>query len=169
MARTEGSRDLSDEQKATILAEKNLRLSTRDEIADKHDVCRDTVQKITPESVSLAILTRASEIENELKGRIEKVRDKALRSLEYAIETDDIKKEALVNAFATLYDKARVEGGQPTSHIGFSPEQVDKFRNGFRNLLVNLFQNFKADEERSAPLSIEEADKLVQIALGETV
>jgi hypothetical protein len=169
MARTEGSRDLSDEQKATILAEKNLRLSTRDEIADKHDVCRDTVQKITPESVSLAVLTRASEIENELKGRIEKVRDKALRSLEYAIETDDIKKEALVNAFATLYDKARVEGGQPTSHIGFSPEQVDKFRNGFRNLLVNLFQNFKADEERSAPLSIEEADKLVQIALGETV
>jgi hypothetical protein len=167
MPRTKGSRDLSDKQKATILAEKNLRLSTRDEIADKHGVCRDTVQKITPENVSIQVLTEASKIEDELKKRIENVRDKALKSLEYAIETDDIKKEALVNAFATLYDKARVESGQPTSHTGFSPEQVDKFRSGFRNLLVNLFQHFKADEERSEPLALAEADRLVKVALGE--
>ena len=167
MSRTKGSRDLSDKQKATILAEKNLRLSTRDEIAEKYEVCRDTVQKITPDSVSLAVLTEAGKIENQLKKRIEDVRDKALKSLEYAIETDDIKKEALVNAFSTLYDKARVEGGQPTSHVGFSPEQVDKFRDGFRNLLVNLFQLFKADEERDTPLSREDADRLVKVALNE--
>lgn len=167
MPRTKGSRDLSDKQKATILAEKNLRLSTRDEIADNHGVCRDTVQKITPENVSLKVLTEAGKIENELKQRIEDVRDKALKSLEYAIETDDIKKEALVNAFSTLYDKARVESGQPTSHTGFSPEQVDKFRAGFRNLLVNLFQHFKADEERTEPLALAEADRLVKVALGE--
>lgn len=167
MPRTKGSRDLSDEQKATILAEKNLRLSTRDEIADNHGVCRDTVQRIQPETVSLEVLNRAYQIENELKERIEKVRDKALQSLEHAIESDDIKKEALINAFSTLYDKARVESGQPTSHTGFSPEQVEKFRAGFRNLLVNLFQHFKADEERDAPLTVAEADKLVRIALGE--
>lgn len=167
MPRTKGSRDLSDEQKAVILAEKNLRLSTRDEIAEKHEVCRDTVQKITPESVSLDVVNRAYQIENELRKRIENVRDKALNSLEHAIEADEIKKEALVNAFATLYDKARVEGGQPTAHTGFSPEQVERFREGFRNLLVNLFQHFKADEERAEPLPHAEADRLVRIALGE--
>lgn len=167
MARKHGSRDLSDEQKATILAEKNLRLSTRDEIAENHSVCRDTVQRITPESVSIQVLDRAYQIENELKKRIEDVRDKALRSLEHAIESDDIKKEALVSAFSTLYDKARVEAGQPTSHTGFSPEQVERFREGFRNLLVNLFQHFKADEERAEPLTVGEADRLVKVALGE--
>lgn len=130
-------------------------------------MCRDTIQKIRPDTVSIDVITRAHQIETELRRRIETVRDKALKSLEYAIETDDIKKEALVNAFATLYDKARVEGGQPTSHTGFSPEQVEKFREGFRNLLVNLFQYFKADEERDEPLSVGEADKLVRIALGE--
>jgi hypothetical protein len=167
MAKTKGARHLSDRAKAEILAEKNVRMSTRQEIADKHGVNRDTVQKIQPHTVSLEVIQMAEVIENDLRQRIEKVRDKALKSLEYAIETDDIKKEALVNAFATLYDKARVESGQPTSHTGFSPEQIDKFKNGFRNLLVNLFQHFKADEERDTPLSLAEADKLVKIALGE--
>lgn len=167
MPRTKGSRDLSDEEKAKILAEKNLRLSTREEIAEQHGVCRDTVQRIVPESLSLDVVQRAKEIEANILKRIEKTRDKALSKLEQAIEEDNIRPEALVGAFSTLYDKARVEGGQPTSHVGFSPEQVDKFRSGFRNLLVNLFQHFKADEERERPLTIEEADALVKVALGE--
>lgn len=158
---------MSDKSKAEILAEKNLRMSTREEIAEKFNVARDTVQKIQPETVSLEVRQMAEVIENDLRKRIERVRDKALKSLEYAIDTDDIKKEALGGVFATLFDKARVEGGQPTSHTGFSPEQIDKFRNGFRNLLVNLFQHFKADEERGTPLPLEEADRLVKIALGE--
>lgn len=149
------------------MAEKNLHIATREEIAENHGVCRDTVQKIQNETVSLEVRQMAKNIESDIRKRIETVRDKALASLEFAIDTDDIKKEALVNAFATLYDKARVEGGQPTSHIGFSPEQVDRFRAGFRNLLVNLFQHFKADEERESPLPLEDADRLVKIALGE--
>ena len=167
MPRTKGSRDLSDDEKAVILAEKNLRLSTRDEIADKHGVCRDTVQRIMPHTVSLEVRSKADQIQADLLKRIENVRDKTLTKLEEAIDNEDIPKQALINAFNTLYDKARVEGGQPTSHQGFSPEQVDRFRSGFRNLLVNLFQHFKADEERSTPLSLAEADELVRIALGE--
>lgn len=167
MARTKGSKDLSDREKAVILAEKNLRIGTREEIADTHGVCRDTVQKIHEDTVSLEVRQMAKNIESDIRKRIETVRDKALASLEHAIDTDDIKKEALVSAFSTLYDKARVEGGQPTAHVGFSPEQVERFRAGFRNLLVNLFQHFKADEERTEPLPLEEADRLVKIALGE--
>lgn len=167
MPRTKGSRDLSDEEKAIILAEKNLRLSTRDEIADNHGVCRDTVQRIMPETVSLAVRSRADQIQSDILKRIENVRDKTLTKLEEAIDNDDLKKEALINAFNVLFDKARVEGGQPTSHAGFSPEQVERFREGFRNLLVNLFQHFKADEERSEPLTVGEADRLVRVALGE--
>ena len=110
---------------------------------------------------------RAKEIEASVLKRIEKTRDKALTKLEAAIDDDNIRPESLINAFSTLYDKARVEGGQPTSHTGFSPEQVEKFKTGFRNLLVNLFQHFKADEERPEPLTIEQADALVRIALGE--
>lgn len=167
MAKTKGSRHLSDKTKAEILAEKNLRMATREEIADKYNVARDTVQKIQPETVSLEVVRMAEVIENDLRNRIEKVRDKALKALEHAIDADDIKKEALGSVFATLFDKARVESGQPTTHTGFSPEQVDRFRQGFRNLLVNLFQHFKADEERDSPLALEEADRLVRIALGE--
>jgi len=167
MPRTKGSRDLSDEEKAKILAEKNLRLATREEIAKQHGICRDTVHRIAPESVSLEVAQRAKEIEATVLKRIEKTRDKALTKLEAAIDDDNIRPESLINAFSTLYDKARVEGGQPTSHTGFSPEQVDRFKTGFRNLLVNLFQHFKADEERPEPLTIEQADALVRIALGE--
>ena len=167
MARTKGSRDISNETKAQILAKKNLRMETRDEIAETHGVCRDTVQRISEETVSLDIIQRAKEIEDSILTRIEKVRDKTLTKLEDAIDGDTIKPEALINAFSTLYDKARVEGGQPTSHTGFSPEQVDRFRQGFRNLLVNLFQHFHADMERETPLSLAEADDLVKIALGE--
>ena len=142
-------------------------METRDEIADIHGVCRDTVQRITEETVSLDVLNRAKEIEDSVLKRIETVRDKTLTKLEIAVEADAIKPEALINAFSTLYDKARVEGGQPTSHTSFSPEQVDRFKQGFRNLLVNLFQHFHADMERDTPLSLAEADALVRIALGE--
>lgn len=167
MPRTKGSRDISDETKAQILAKKNLRTETREEIAEIHGVCRDTVQRITDKTVSLDVVQRAKEIEDSILKRIEKVRDKTLTKLEDAIDADTMKPEALVGAFSTLYDKARVEGGQPTSHTGFSPEQVDRFRQGFRNMLVNLFQFFHADMEREQPLTLEEADQLVKIALGE--
>lgn len=167
MPRTKGSRDLSEEERAVILAQKNLRVSTREEIAEQHGVCRDTVQKIREETESLEVITRAKQIEADIKDRIERVRDKTLDALEHAIDNDELKKESLINAFSTLYDKARVEGGQPTHHVGFSPEQVDRFRNGFRNLLINLFQNFNADQERETPIDREEAERLVRIALGE--
>jgi len=167
MPRTKGSRDLSLEERAEILAEKSLRLSTRDEIAEQHGVCRDTVMKITPDTEPHEVVIRAKQIEADIKDRIERVRDKTLDALEHAIDNDEIRKESLINAFSTLYDKARVEGGQPTHHVGFSPEQVDRFRNGFRNLLINLFQNFHADQERETPIDRTEAERLVKIALGE--
>lgn len=167
MPRTKGSKALSDEERARILAKKSLRVATRDEIAAEHGVCTDTVMRIKPETESLAVITRAKQIELDIQARIERVRDKALDSLEHAIDNDELKKEALVGAFSTLYDKSRVESGQPTHFSGFSPEQVDRFRSGFRNLLVNLFIHFKADEERAEPISLEEAQELVAIALGE--
>lgn len=165
--RTKGSRHLSNEERAVILAQKNLRVGTRDDIASQHGVCRDTVQRIKPETEVQEVIQRANQIQRNIQTRLEQVRDKSLDALEHAIDNDDLKKEALINAFSTLYDKARVEGGQPTSHVGFSPEQVDRFRSGFRNLLVQLFQHFKADEERDQPLDPNEADRLVKIALGE--
>lgn len=167
MANTKGSRHLSDEEKATILAEKNLALTTRIEIAEKHRVSKDTVMRIKEENLSEDIIVRAKQIESDIQKRIERVRDKALDALEHAIDNDELKKEALPNAFSTLYDKSRIESGQPTSHTGFSPEQIERFRAGFRNLLVNLFQHFHADQERPEPLTRKEADELVRIALGE--
>lgn len=168
MGRTYGSKELSDEERATILAKKNVRVATRGEIAEEHGVSKRTVYHITPETESTAVVIRAKQIEEDLQSRIERVRDKALDSLEHAIDSEDLKKEALIQVFSTLFDKGRTASGQPTSYAGFSPEQVDRFRTGFRNLLINLFQHFKADEERPEPIDRDEAERLVRIALGET-
>lgn len=168
MARTNGAKELSDEQRAIILAQKNLHLGTQGEIADLNGVCRKTVNEMKVETESLEVVARARQIQEDIQKKIERVRDKTLDALENAIDRDELKKEALINAFSTLYDKSRIESGQPTHLTGFSPEQVERFRTGFRNMLVNLFIHFKADEERDAPLEWDEADRLVAFALGET-
>ena len=60
-------------------------------------------------------LALAAEIEREHKEDIKRVRNKALNKLEVAIDTDRIKPEALIPAYGTLYDKFRLETGQPTN------------------------------------------------------
>ena len=162
MPRTPGKTNLSDTQKAEILAEKYLQISAQNNIATRHNVCRDTVTRITPETVTPEVLLLADRKVRDFATLNEENRYLVSEIINEKLKNRDIKDGVLPNLLSVLQNTHRLETAQPTS---ISTE--DALRQGIRSLLTNLFMHFQADVHRDTPLSEEQASSLVRVVLGE--
>jgi hypothetical protein len=162
MGRNRGDHNLSDQAKAEILAEKYLQISTQEHIATRHGVSRDTVTRLTPETVTPEILLLADRKVRDFATINEENRYLVSEIINEKLKARDIKDGVLPNLLSVLQNTHRLETAQPTS---ISSEAA--LRDGIRNLLVNLFQHFQADLPRENPLPRVEAESLARVVLGD--
>lgn len=139
MPRTKGAKNLSKQEQAAILAQKNAQLCSQEKIADNFGVARRTVVGINESSVDEETLALSRKYQRELSTRIDRINDKILDSLEAQVDAGEIPANHLSTIFGTLYDKQRLHNNQPT----------------------NITQNL-SDEERALEIATEFIKRLIQ-------
>ena len=145
---------LTDRTKARILAKKDLQLGTQTAIAMSENLSRVIVNRVTPERVSEKVLALVPIETEKLAERIKRVRDKALRELEYKIDNGEMPGHHLTTAFGVLYDKSRLEDGLSTANVAHAIDPQVLARNYVQSLRDKGYDRETIEAIISEPLEL---------------
>lgn len=134
MARTKGSMDVSEDKKARILAKKNLQVSTQKNIAEE-GVCRETVVKITKDSVDYNTLIQSQKYETRYVEDLKRTNYKLLKYLEDSVDAGTLPPNVVSTAFGTTFDKIQIKRNQPMQ-ITSQPTDEEMARIFFEQLVT---------------------------------
>ena len=124
-----GMANLSEDVKASIVANKNLQVFSHQRIANDHNVSRQTVVNITEEKLS-------PEAKLHLKSFTDKLaeaREKTINRINEKLDNNDFKDGVYPNLLNAINSNYRLETNQPTSIT--SEQNSDKVASAFSNLL----------------------------------
>lgn len=120
-----GIPNLTDEKKADILAQKNLRLESHNKIASNLNVSRQTVVKIKPETVEPHVLALANQKTKDIAENLARVRDKTLVYIEEMVDARSVPTASLPTFYGVLFDKHRLQTDQSTANVSVKTEAIN--------------------------------------------
>ncbi len=107
--------NLSKQQKAQILAQKNAHLFPHKKIADNFGVARRTVVNLNEFNVDEETIALSKKYQRQLSARIDRINDKILDNIEAQVTEGKIPAYQLSTIFGTIYDKQRLHNNQATT------------------------------------------------------
>lgn len=139
MARTDGAKTIPKAKKARILAQVNVGLCTKEEIAAKEGVSLSTVRMTTNESVRPDVLAMAERFQRQFQTYADAT---ALKAVERAYDTvNELPADKAAAVAEKFFNMGRVSRGEATSYTQNAPGETA------HKLLAKAIENGAPREE----------------------
>lgn len=145
-----GAKNLSKQEQAQILAQKNARLCSQKKIADNFGVARRTVVNLNESTVDDETLALSLKYQRRLSARIDRINDKILNHIEAQIDAGDVPANQLSTIFGTLYDKQRLHNNQPTNITHNQSDDARAFETALKFVQRLIERNFAIEKAVAA-------------------